>query len=332
MTTLPAHAADHRTPELKPKDPLILLARRVLATKFKGLVEGLPSPGTAPHPEQVHELRIATRRLRVALRLFSGFMPDRGKAFRGEFRWLGRVLGELRDLDVYSARIAGLVETLPAESRDSGTRAAVATLQRQVASARSRARRKLNRSLETRRFRRLVGAFAEHVAQPPSPRQIRRWQSLTIADAAHGDLMQTLRRVRKAGRKIDAGASPEALHRLRIKVKRLRYEVEFYADFYPALRTLAKSAKRLQDFLGEHQDACIAAERLARHARALGPSDGTDSQVAEPSGEPKARRAIERLATLERENARNLRAGFSREWRRFEKGVGAAKLAKKRKT
>lgn len=331
MTTLPARAAERCTPELKPKDPLILLARRVFATEFESLVEGLPTPGTAPHPEQVHELRIATRRLRVALRLFSSFIPDRGETFRAEFRWLGRTLGELRDLDVYAERIAGLGATLAENGRDDAARSAVTALERHVGVARSRARRRVNRTLDTQRFRRLVETFAELVAQPPNPRLVRRWQSLTIADAAHRDLLQTVRRIRKTGRKIDTAASPEALHRLRIKAKRLRYEGEFYADLYPSLRRLAKAAKRLQDFLGAHQDACVTAERLARYAESLDANRAPDGRADEPSGDAAATRAVEALARIERENARRLRADFPREWRRFEKGVAAAKPGKQRK-
>ena len=50
--------------------------------------------------EELHDMRVATRRLRAALALFSTVLPVRAQTFREELGWLGRVLGAVRDLDV----------------------------------------------------------------------------------------------------------------------------------------------------------------------------------------------------------------------------------------
>ena len=313
MAKRPARGAERYFLDLRPRDPLIRLAHGIFSKEFEQLLGELPASGDPPQPGQVHELRIATRRLRVALRLFAGFVGERGAAFRREFRWLGRALGELRDLDVYAECIAADLRSLEA---DSGARPTA--LERGIERARTGARRKLNRTLETKRFRKLIESFARYVGEEPSPKLVRRWRSLTIADAAYGDLMKTTRRVVKLGRKIDERTSAEALHRLRIKIKRLRYELEFYMGFYPPLVKLAKKAKRLQDFLGLHQDACVAAERLERYAAALEPADPE-------------RGAVEALSSIEAEKAARLCRNFASEWHRFEKSVAAAKLPKRRK-
>lgn len=312
MATKAVQAAGRYSFGLKPRDPLIGLAHRILTVEFQTLRESLPHSASQPRPEQIHEMRIATRRLRVALRLFSGFVGEQAAAFRRQYQWLGRALGELRDLDVYAGRVAADTQALGPEAAQTAAR-----LRRSIDGARNRARRRLKRTLQTQRFRQLVESFGEYLEQEPAPTLVRRWRSLTIADAAHEDLARTTRRVVKLGRKIDKKSSARALHRLRIKVKRLRYEVEFYAGFYPSLRRLARGAKDLQDFLGLHQDACIAAERLGAYAEGL--DAGDDAEM----------RAISSLIAAEARKADDLRHGFARNWRRFEKRVAASKLSKK---
>jgi CHAD domain-containing protein len=75
--------------------------------------------------------------------------------------------------------------------------------------------------------------------------------------------------VRRLGKRIDARSSGAQLHELRIKAKRLRYELEFFADAYPALSQTARKCKALQDLLGAHQDTCAATARLRRYVSLL---------------------------------------------------------------
>ena len=70
-------------------------------------------PGTrlGEDPEELHDMRVATRRLRAALSLFAGVLPVRAQAFREELGWLGRLLGAVRDLDVQLQSLAGMAAT-----------------------------------------------------------------------------------------------------------------------------------------------------------------------------------------------------------------------------
>ena len=67
-------------------------------------------PGTrlGEDPEELHDMRVATRRLRAALSLFEAVLPVRAQVFREELGWLARLLGSVRDLDVQLEGLAGL--------------------------------------------------------------------------------------------------------------------------------------------------------------------------------------------------------------------------------
>lgn len=130
------------------------------------------------------------------------------------------------------------------------------------------------------------------------------------------------RRVLRAGRKIDADSAPEKLHRLRIRAKRLRYELEFFAAVFAELERAAKATKRLQDVLGEHQDACTACERLRDYLR------GDDSRRFETATSGGNAAALERLLATQEQEAAAARARFAAEWRRFERAVRKVKLKK----
>jgi CHAD domain-containing protein len=129
-------------------------------------------------------------------------------------------------------------------------------------------------------------------------------------------LKKSLKRVLKLGRKVGDEAHAKDLHRLRIRAKRLRYELEFFAFAYKSLDKAALEAKALQDLLGEHQDACTASQRLERYGRSL----RKHARAPMPA-------ALDRLAEAERQRARDVRQAFPAEWRRFERSVARGRIA-----
>lgn len=291
------------SPALAPGDPLFSLARRALTGEFRTLRAQLHH-GQLPTPEQIHEARIAIRRIRVALRLFRDFLPAQARHFRDEFGSLGRALGAIRELDV--------LESVAEQITDSAMRA---EFRQSIGSARDDASGRLSGLLSTDRFALLFGQFSDFVGREPSLAVKRRWRSLRIHDAARADVGRTLRAVLKRGRKISAETSPDTLHRLRIQAKHLRYEAEFYADFDPALHRLARGAKRLQDVLGAYRDACDASDRLRDFARHGPPERMADRAFA-----------VAPLIQRQREEAAEARRSFPRAWRRFERLAGRVKL------
>ena len=90
------------------------------------------------------------------------------------------------------------------------------------------------------------------------------------------------RRIIDDGRQIGATSPAESLHDLRKQAKKLRYLLECFADLFPAegRKAFVKRLKRLQDLLGDHQDAEVHADELRRAAERLPPATGTATYVA----------------------------------------------------
>jgi CHAD domain-containing protein len=302
--------ADLRYTEgLTPKDSLSSLARNILRVEYEALRTHLPRRGASPTPIQIHELRIAARRIRVALRLFARLLPPDGARLREEISWFCRALGEVRDLDVYAEHVAaGRTAAAPAEPTWK-------LLDRGLAKMRRTARADLVRLLAAERMRSLLVKFEEFVVREPDRGALRRWKSLRIGDAIRGDVHDGVKRMLKLGRTINAESPPEDLHRLRIRAKRLRYELEFYQAFRPSLHNLTRAAKRLQDALGTCRDLHLAEEQLRASAAALKIDAGDQPVIA----------ACEQL---EQRVTDLLNTRFPTAWRRFAAAAERTKRGK----
>lgn len=303
-TEAPPKAAEGTVPApgLKARDPLYLLAQQIFRAELEALNASLHPRRELPLPQEIHQSRIALRRLRVALSVFRDFMPAEIEHFRTEFRWLAQALGEMRDLDVYEETLA------PAD----GAAPLPAVVKRSIARLRKDASARLVSLLGSKRFAELRSSFAAFAGRELPPGVQRRWRSLRVRDAIDGDLRKSLKRVLKAGRRIDAESPPEELHELRIRAKRLRYEAEFYAAFSEGLSVLSRGAKQLQDLLGSHRDALAAIGRLQALTRAS-------------KGDAKARAAIAPLIRTQTERAGELGRRYPAAWRKFEKTAAKAK-------
>ena len=213
----------------------------------------------ARDPEEVHQMRVAVRRLRAVLRAGRALFPE-GWAddLRRELDWLGTRLGRVRDLDVLRAHLASQLG-----HRTAGGRAARERLLRRLMADREAATAALRRALTGRRYARLHPRLDAAVNAPPIPT---RDASLAgIAGAEFAKLRRAVRRLPKHPR-------AEELHAIRIKVKRARYAAELVGPGLgrPGQRFIDK-AKTVQDILGEHQDA-VTAERYIRRAIGAGPA------------------------------------------------------------
>jgi len=209
-------------------------------------------------PEELHQMRTAVRRLRAILRAVPAVVGPDAAPLRRELRWLGTVLGAVRDVDVLRDYL----------------RAARPMLDRAEAAA---ARRVLAR-LQNARTRARAAALAA-LASPRYAR-LRRRLDATLGRRGPGDGDVSLTRVarrmfkklREAVRALPARPSDAQLHAVRIRVKRARYAAELArATVGRPARRFIRSAARLQDILGEHQDAAVAEAQL----RALLTKDGS---------------------------------------------------------
>jgi CHAD domain-containing protein len=133
--------------------------------------------------------------------------------------------------------------------------------------------------------------------------------ALRVCDVARPTVAPLLRRVLQRGRAIDADAKPSRLHKLRIDAKRLRYQLEALAPAYgDTLAPVQRALKKLQDLLGEYQDAEVARTHLAdyRHSRAVGKME---------------RKTFKHLVAHEKARARRLHKRFPKRWTAFEQAA-----------
>jgi CHAD domain-containing protein len=300
------------------RDPMIVFAYACLRRELAALLAQQPAPGTVPQPEAIHQMRIATRRLRVALRTFGNMLPaDDARAFAGEFRWFAQTLGEVRDLDVYAEHFRDYAKLVPPEQQPE-----LGGYELHLRRQRAQARAELERLFVGERVGTLLTGFRHFLEGAPTTGALRRWRSFRVGDGAAEYLRASKKRVLRAGRKIAPDSPAEKLHRLRIRAKRLRYELEFFAKVFPELEKAAKAAKQLQELLGEHQDACTASDRLREYARAT----GTPRKRAHPA--PATPGALDRLLATQEQKAADARQRFASEWERFERTVRRLKLTK----
>jgi CHAD domain-containing protein len=295
----------------RPEDAFVVFAHGVLRRETAQLVASTPQVESAPTPDEIHQLRVAARRLRVAFRLFGRMLPSAVTArFQADLRWFASSLGDVRDLDVYTENFKAYARTLPAEQR-ADLRGYELYLRRERAAARQRAAA----AAASPRSAALIADLERFAAAGPSPGSLRRWGSRSVRDGVRQSMRRSVARVRRLGAALTPRARPDELHELRIKTKRLRYELEFFAAVYPALKETAKQCKAVQDLLGTHQDVYAGTARLRRYAALL------RKQGAAGTLPP----ALLELRKSQLKLARAVRRSFRKQWPAFVAMIGAAR-------
>ncbi len=206
-------------------------------------------------PDAVHQLRVSARRFLSILRLFRKFLdPGAADSLRQELRWLLGELAPLRDLDVLLGEI--LPPVLEARPGDPHLTALGEMLERRRGAVRDRALA----AVLAPRFTRLVLRVGDWL-ESEAVRAGNGGRSPTARRFALRELRRMDRRIRNEGRSLQ-GLSPAHRHRLRIRVKRLRYAGELLLPLLPETTRGGGRWRRrlaqLQDRLGELQDVAAA--------------------------------------------------------------------------
>jgi inorganic triphosphatase YgiF len=213
-------------------------------------------------PEGVHQFRVAVRRMRSMLSVFSKLLdPARVDWLKAELKWIADQFGPARDWDVFIAEILGPPLGAGVEP------AAMAALAAAAEDRRRDAYVLVREALKSSRYAALVlklSAFTETQGWAPQPcppdhplaQPIKEW-SEKILNRAH---KKTLR----AGEGLENLDVP-ARHLLRIRVKKLRYNTDFLQALYesPAKKKYLKALERLQDDFGHLNDVAVAETLLA---------------------------------------------------------------------
>ncbi len=240
-------------------------------------------------PEDLHQLRVATRRARALIRASKSLLGTQLERSANELRWLGGALGPVRDLDVLIEHLRGLLDEL-GEDRAGGE-----TIVGLLEGQRAEARELLLEALRSDRYLELLNLFAAETA-------------LLRTDATQSELHALADAEAKRLRKAYAALGPEppdtAVHVVRIRAKRARYAAELAAQAEGRRAAeLVQVLKELQDLIGAHQDAVVAEQRVRALARG------------------KALLAAGRIIELERARRREARAELPRLWKRVERAA-----------
>lgn len=222
--------------------------------------------GDGQGPVPVHQMRVATRRLRSALSIFKGVAACPDVAPLGPaLKDTAAALGLARDWDVFLDGTGAYVAALVPEDRR--LQALLATAQRRRALAYAA----LRTHLASAPFRTLTLALACAAALRPwegqDPGQDAALQADTAGFAAEV-LARRMRHVRHAGRGLRNLPVP-ALHELRKDCKRLRYAAEFFQPLFPDRhgRRFVRRLAAVQEALGLLNDGAAASGLLAQLGR-----------------------------------------------------------------
>jgi triphosphatase len=261
-------SVDHLLPELTMGDACRLIWRQQLAQ----LLLNEAGVRYSDDIEYVHDMRVALRRLRTALRFFGRFFrPKAIRPFRRALAKTGRLLGAVRDRDVALVRLTKDTDPV-AKGQSNGLRSLAQTWRKE----RDQAFRELVTWLDSDDYRRFVKQFSRFCARSgkglhrvdgkreaaQNPHQVRHVLPAVIIKRysrvrAFEAIFET---------DFDTGQSlpPKTLHQLRIQCKFLRYTLEFAQPLLGASGVrLVTMLKQLQNLLGNLNDAAVSQSLLA---------------------------------------------------------------------
>lgn len=235
-------------------------AQTILTKHYERLVKQETGVLEDSDPEYLHQMRVATRRLRTALQVFGGAVHLSKAGREKQVQTLTRVLGQLRDLDVQIAAL--LTDYRPGlpETEQKWLDRAITKLQKQ----RDKTFVAVEQFLNSSTYHDLKAAYKTWCAQP-SFTPIAELPLHTVLPDLLSPLLSKL--LLHPGWLIAAAQSNQegiGLHELRKTCKQARYQAEFFVDWYPsAFRTWVDELKQIQSDLGTVQDSHVLLEILA---------------------------------------------------------------------
>jgi CHAD domain-containing protein len=270
-----------KTPGVLADDSLAEAGRKVLRMHLARMLAAEEGTRLGEDIEELHRMRVATRRMRSVWRVFDGaYRPKVQRRYVRELQTVASSLGTVRDLDVQLEELDAWA-TAPDAARAASevVEAALRPFREELVGRREEARRDLVDLLDSRRYQDFVSDYleftetpgaAERRTPPGSPVQVRHTAGARIWSA-----YEHLR----AHEAVLGWADIPALHAVRIDAKRLRYTLESFREILPpATSDIIAKVTSLQDHLGLLNDADIAAHLAREYLMATGPRLAVASQ------------------------------------------------------
>ena len=252
-------------------------------------------PGTrfGKDPEDLHQMRVATRRVRALLRTARPLLdPEWNRALRKEISWLANILGVIRDFDVLLQKLGSETQTLPQSEQKF-----FASLLTRLESQRSVAQASMLDALRSERYLtlldRLISASIHiEIINPNIP-----LQSL---------VKKEFDKLSKAVDNLPKHYTNDDLHQVRIRAKRVRYATELAEQCIGKTATrFIQQIRKFQNLLGDHQDTVMIEQQLKNFLQS-----SRQVKAAFTSGV-----IVERL----RRRRAKLRAAFPHRWHKLKK-------------
>ncbi|GAB6167069.1 hypothetical protein JCM19992_30690 [Thermostilla marina] len=260
-----------------------LAARRVrkLARQIAKQYDGLEVAGD---PEYIHRARVASRRLRAALDVFSSVFGKKVSGrYRDEIGKFARALSKPRDLDVQLLAVRDLLAAVDDSELVPGVAYLFARFQRERAELQPKVVRALERFMKAETVERLA-EFAEKL-EKKARKKVEKSGTNGSGDRLSKEVRRLAKKkiLRRFGHLLDLAGCLEdpadvtGHHQMRIAAKKLRYTLEIFGSPYGGLLDETTTVvKQLQTYLGDIHDCDVWEETLESLASRIGASGGTD--------------------------------------------------------
>ena len=246
------------SPELSTREAFVHILRSEvvhLQANEEGVLQG-------EHPEFIHQMRVALRRMRSALRVFSAVVPrETSLPLSEELRWLTKELDAARNWDVF------VLETLPPILAAFPEHQSLMSLRTESDQLRQRQNLWASGAITSGRYQQLLLRLGTWLCSQPwrveGEENTAHIAEQPISVFAEQVLQKYHKQFKKQGRHL-ATLAPEERHQVRIAAKRLRYAAEFFSSLYSHKRTRRYIAAlaSLQEILGVLNDAATAISLL----------------------------------------------------------------------
>ena len=279
------------------------LVRHAVATAVARILRHDPGVRIGDDPEDVHQARVGTRRLRSDLRTFAPLLDEDWLAsLREELRWLAGALGKVRDADVLIERLRRQAATLA--EPDTG---ALAPILRRLAKEREEARAELLEAMHSPRYVSLLQRLVEAAGEPVFRKRAQQPAAKVVPEL----VARPWRKLRKAVKALPVDPPDADLHRIRILAKRARYAAEAAAPLVgKKASAFASALAGVQTVLGDHQDAVVAEAWLRAALDGVEGLPGPDAS----GGSGTASVAGDELIALQRAEADACRRQWPKAW------------------
>lgn len=315
---VPGDTAPQPNPTLDPEMRADAAVKQVLRARLDTIERNETGVREDLDSEFLHDFRVAVRRTRSVLgQLKQVLPPEILDHFRPEFKWLGRVTGPTRDLDVYLIKFEKYQAWLPPAVQEDliPLRHFLRALQKQEHAC-------LVEAMDSPRYHALIADWRGYLEAPVPEVPHAPEAASPVLQVASERIWTAYQKVLQEGTALldDPEAPAKKLHQLRIMCKKLRYLLELFHSLYPAkaIDKLILALKQLQDNLGDFNDFEVQQHQLQQFALRMMEDGDVPTETFLAMGRLEARLEMLQHQTREAFTERFMKFAAPKNQRRFK--------------